>query len=138
MSLTTAHSSCHSGPAQCPISCVSLHENASKHSGYFASPLLRTKQTIICFSHSSFACFLTPRINSCYIHNSFYRLMLVVDKTLCFLQREYRLVKFCVCPCGVLVRLIETCLNETYIRVREGKRLCDMFPITNGLKQGDA
>jgi len=29
-------------------------------------------------------------------------------------------------------------LNETYSRVRGGKHLSDMFPITNGLKQGDA
>jgi len=37
-----------------------------------------------------------------------------------------------------LVRLIKMCLNETYIRVRVGKRLSDMFPIKNSLKQGDA
>jgi hypothetical protein len=30
------------------------------------------------------------------------------------------------------------CLNETYSKVRIGKYLCDMFPIQNGLKQGDA
>jgi len=30
------------------------------------------------------------------------------------------------------------CLNETYSRVRVGKHLSDMFPIRNGLKQGDA
>jgi hypothetical protein len=30
------------------------------------------------------------------------------------------------------------CLNETYSRVRVGKHLSDMFPIKNGLKQGDA
>jgi len=30
------------------------------------------------------------------------------------------------------------CPNETYIRVRLGKRLSDMFPFRNGLKQGDA
>ena len=29
-------------------------------------------------------------------------------------------------------------LNETYSRVRVGKNLSDMFPIRNGLKQGDA
>ena len=29
------------------------------------------------------------------------------------------------------------CLNETYSRVREGKNLSEMFPIRNGLKQGD-
>jgi len=37
-----------------------------------------------------------------------------------------------------LVKLIKMCLTETYIRVREGKCLCDMFPIRNVLKQGDA
>ena len=30
------------------------------------------------------------------------------------------------------------CLNETYSRVRVSKHLSDMFPIRNGLKQGDA
>jgi hypothetical protein len=29
-------------------------------------------------------------------------------------------------------------MNETYNRVHEGKHLSDMFPIKNGLKQGDA
>ena len=29
-------------------------------------------------------------------------------------------------------------LTETYSRVRVGKNLSDMFPIRNGLKQGDA
>ena len=37
-----------------------------------------------------------------------------------------------------LVRLIKTCLNETYSRVRVGKYMSDMFPINNDLKQGDA
>ena len=37
-----------------------------------------------------------------------------------------------------LVRLIRMCLNETFSRVRVGKRLSDMFPIKNLLKQGDA
>jgi hypothetical protein len=37
-----------------------------------------------------------------------------------------------------LVRLILMCLNETYSKVRIGKRLSDSFPIQNGLKQGDA
>ena len=36
-----------------------------------------------------------------------------------------------------LERLMKMCLNETYIRVRVGKHLFDMFPIRNGLKQGD-
>jgi hypothetical protein len=34
-----------------------------------------------------------------------------------------------------LVRLIKTCLNETYSK---GKLLSDEFSIQNGLKQGDA
>ena len=37
-----------------------------------------------------------------------------------------------------LVNLIKMCLTETYNRVRVGKNLSDMFPIKNGLKQGDA
>ena len=36
-----------------------------------------------------------------------------------------------------LVRLIKMCLTETYSRVRVGKNLSEMFPIRNGLKQGD-
>jgi len=37
-----------------------------------------------------------------------------------------------------LVRLIEMGLNETCSSVRVGKSLSVMFPIGNGLKQGDA
>jgi len=37
-----------------------------------------------------------------------------------------------------MVRLIKMCLTETYSTVRAGKNLSDMFPIRNGLKQGDA
>ena len=37
-----------------------------------------------------------------------------------------------------LVRLIKMCLNEICSTVRAGKHLFDMFPIQNGLKQGDA
>ena len=36
-----------------------------------------------------------------------------------------------------VVRLIKMCLNETYSRARVNKNLSDMFPIRNGLKQGD-
>ena len=36
-----------------------------------------------------------------------------------------------------LVRLIKICLTETYSRVRVGKNLSEMFPIMNGLNQGD-
>jgi len=37
-----------------------------------------------------------------------------------------------------LMKLIKMCLNETYSRVRVGKQLSDMFPITNVLIQEDA
>ena len=37
-----------------------------------------------------------------------------------------------------LVRLIKMCLTETYNRVRVYKILPEMFPIRNGLKEGDA
>jgi len=37
-----------------------------------------------------------------------------------------------------LVRLVKMCLTETYSRARVGKNVSDMFPIRNGLKQGDA
>jgi len=37
-----------------------------------------------------------------------------------------------------LIRLVKMCLTETYRRVRVGKNVSDMFPIRNGLKQGDA
>jgi hypothetical protein len=37
-----------------------------------------------------------------------------------------------------LVRQIKLCLNETYSRVRVGKRLSGVFHIKNDLKQGDA
>jgi hypothetical protein len=34
--------------------------------------------------------------------------------------------------------LRKMCLNETYSKVRVAEHLYDMFPIKNGLKQGDA
>ena len=37
-----------------------------------------------------------------------------------------------------LVRLIKMCLSEMYSRVWVSKNLSEMFPIRNGLKQGDA
>ena len=37
-----------------------------------------------------------------------------------------------------MIRLIKMCLTETYSRVRASKNLSDVFPIRNGLKQGDA
>jgi len=36
-----------------------------------------------------------------------------------------------------LVRLKKMCLTETYSRVWVGRNLSDVFPIRNGLKQGD-
>jgi hypothetical protein len=37
-----------------------------------------------------------------------------------------------------LVRLIKMCMNETYSRFHVLKNWYDMFPVRNGLKQGDA
>jgi len=37
-----------------------------------------------------------------------------------------------------LIKLIKMCLNETCSIGQVGKNLCCMFPIMNGLKQGDA
>ena len=37
-----------------------------------------------------------------------------------------------------MVRPIKMCLNETYSRDRLGKHLCDIVPVMNGLKQGNA
>ena len=37
-----------------------------------------------------------------------------------------------------LVRLMKMCLTETYSRVWVGKNLSDIFPIRNGLKEGEA
>jgi hypothetical protein len=37
-----------------------------------------------------------------------------------------------------LVRLIKLCLREMCSRIQVGKHLSGMFPVTNGVKQGDA
>ena len=37
----------------------------------------------------------------------------------------------------ILVMVIKLCLTEMYSRVPVGKTFSDMFPISNGLKQGD-
>jgi hypothetical protein len=37
-----------------------------------------------------------------------------------------------------LIRPIKICLNKTYSKSHTGKTLSDVFPIQNGLKQGDA
>jgi hypothetical protein len=34
--------------------------------------------------------------------------------------------------------MIKMCLNETCGKIRIGKHLSDIFPVQNGLKQGDA
>jgi len=41
---------------------------------------------------------------------------------------------------GITIKLVrlKKCLTETYSRVQIGKHLSDMFPVRNGLKQGDA
>jgi hypothetical protein len=46
-----------------------------------------------------------------------------------------------LCEFGIpmkLVRLMKICLPETHSRIRVGKNLSDMFPLWNGLNQGDA
>ena len=53
-----------------------------------------------------------------------------------FIYRPRILIGFWVLQ--KLVRLIKMCLTETYSGVRVGKNLSDMFPMRNGLKQGDA
>jgi hypothetical protein len=45
--------------------------------------------------------------------------------------------KYCTVLPMKLVRLIKTCLSETYSEVRIRKLLSDSFPIEHGLKQGD-
>jgi hypothetical protein len=37
-----------------------------------------------------------------------------------------------------LVKPTKMSLNESSSRIQEGKHLSDMFPVKNGLKQGDA
>ena len=37
-----------------------------------------------------------------------------------------------------MLRLIKVCVPDMYSSVRVGKNLSDMFPIKNGLQQGDA
>jgi hypothetical protein len=36
------------------------------------------------------------------------------------------------------IRLIKMCLNESCFKVHEDKHLFDMFPIQNGIKEGDS
>jgi len=62
-----------------------------------------------------------------------------VQERLCSVRREVLyniLIQFGI-PMKLL-RLTKMCLTETYSRVWVGKNLSDMFPIRNGLKQGDA
>ena len=51
-----------------------------------------------------------------------------------YLLKEFKI--FPVAPDTAIA--IKMCLTETYSIVRVGKNLSDMFPIRNGLKQGDA
>jgi len=37
-----------------------------------------------------------------------------------------------------LIRLIRMCLKETYTNISIGKNVSDVFPIQNGLEQGNA
>jgi hypothetical protein len=37
----------------------------------------------------------------------------------------------------IVLRVMKMCLNENYSTVQVGKHLSHMFPIKNGLKQGD-
>jgi hypothetical protein len=46
-------------------------------------------------------------------------------------------IEFCILLLVKLVKVIKMCLNETYSKVRIDKNLSDIFPIENGLKQGD-
>jgi len=43
-------------------------------------------------------------------------------------------ILFVFCNPMKRVRLIKTCLNKTYNKVRVGKYLSDIFPLKNGLK----
>jgi hypothetical protein len=49
-------------------------------------------------------------------------------------RRSYILTEFGI-PMKVAIKM---CLNKTCSRVQVGKHLSDMFPITNGVNQGDA
>jgi len=73
-------------------------------------------------------------------HNeAVYQLFIDFEKAYDSVRREilYNILIECGLP-RKLVRLIKMCLTETYSRVRVGKNLSEMFPIRNGLKQGDA
>ena len=52
-------------------------------------------------------------------------------EVLCNILKEFGIPK-------KLIRLIKMCLTETCSTVWVGKNLSDMFPVGNGLKQGDA
>jgi hypothetical protein len=72
------------------------------------------------------------------------RIKRISKSVICRLQESLWLIQegglYTIIEFGItmkLIRQIEKCLNETYGRVRVGKHLPDMFPTTNGLKQGD-
>jgi len=77
--------------------------------------------------------------NNCEYNEAVHQLFIDFKKAYDSVRREVLyniLIEFGVLQ--KLVKLIKMCLTETYSRVRGGKNLSDMFPIRNGLKQGDA
>ena len=60
---------------------------------------------------------------------------------MCYVRAQYEVLYNILIVFGIpkkLARLINMCLTETCSRVRVGENLSDVFPIRNGLKQGDA
>ena len=67
-----------------------------------------------------------------------HQLFLEINKAYDLFRREilYNILIHFGIPMN-LVRLIKTCLAETYSRVWVGKNLSEMCPVRNGLVQGD-
>ena len=69
------------------------------------------------------------------MHQLFIDFKKVYDSVMC--EVLYNILKeFCIRM--KLVSLTKMCLTKTYNTDRVGKNFSDMFPIRNGLKQGDA
>ena len=107
---------------------------ASSHSSFVRFPNLK-------FLKLFFAPKSTPKINIlCLEYNeAVHQLFIDFKKAYDSVRREVLyniLMEFGVTK--KLVRLIKMCLTETYSKVRVGKNLSDVFPIRNGLRQGDA
>jgi len=86
-------------------------------------------------TYSAFVKYLRKNGNTKDVHQLFIDFKNTCDSV----RREvlYKiLIEFCISM--KQVRLIKMCLIETYSSVWVGKNLSDMFPIGNGLKQGDA